>query len=72
MRLDSHQHFLKYESKRQPWITEEMKVINEKFSFQEDLYPIDGADQNRRCNKPVQADCRKATPEKLPFCVIWR
>jgi L-fuconolactonase len=38
-RIDSHQHFWKYNPVRDSWITEEMKVIKRDFS-PEDLWPI--------------------------------
>ncbi len=38
-RIDSHQHFWKYNPKRDAWITEEMKVIQRDF-FPDDLAPL--------------------------------
>ena len=31
MRIDSHQHFWKYNPERDGWITEEMKIIRRDF-----------------------------------------
>lgn len=39
MKLDSHQHFWKFDPKRQPWINEEMKLIRKNF-LPDDLFPI--------------------------------
>lgn len=39
MRIDAHQHFWKYDSERQPWIDEDMKVIQKNF-LPDDLIPI--------------------------------
>lgn len=39
MRIDSHQHFWKYDPKRQEWITQEMKAIRKNF-LPEDLSPL--------------------------------
>jgi L-fuconolactonase len=54
MRLDSHQHFWKYDPKRQPWINEEMKVIRKNF-LPEDLFPLMEQTQIEGCIA-VQAD----------------
>ncbi len=39
MRIDAHQHFWKYDPKRMPWITNEMKILRENF-LPEDLAPL--------------------------------
>lgn len=39
MRLDSHQHFWKYNPEKQSWITDDMKVIQKNF-LPDDLIPI--------------------------------
>jgi L-fuconolactonase len=54
MRLDSHQHFWKYNPKKHSWISEEMKVIQRNF-LPEDLIPILAEHQFDGC-VAVQAD----------------
>ena len=54
MRIDSHQHFWKYDPTRQPWINEEMKVIQKNF-LPEDLFPILAQHEIAGC-VAVQAD----------------
>lgn len=54
MRLDSHQHFWKYNPKKHSWITDDMKVIQRNF-LPDDLIPILEEHQIAGC-VAVQAD----------------
>ena len=54
MRLDSHQHFWKYNPKKHGWINEDMKVIQKNF-LPDDLIPLLSQHQLDGCIA-VQAD----------------
>ena len=54
LRIDSHQHFWKYNAVRDSWITDDMKVIQRDF-FPEDLFPVLHENQIDGCVS-VQAD----------------
>lgn len=54
MRIDSHQHFWKFDPVRDAWINDEMKVIQRNF-FPEDLAPVLKANNIDGCVS-VQAD----------------
>jgi L-fuconolactonase len=48
MRIDAHQHFWNYDSKRFEWITDDMAALWRNF-LPEDLYPILQASQIDGC-----------------------
>ncbi|NJY63546.1 amidohydrolase family protein [Salinimicrobium sp. CDJ15-81-2] len=63
MRIDSHQHFWKYDPQRYSWITDEMAEIRKDFT-PEDLRPILKENGFSGCIA-VQADQSEAETEKL-------
>ena len=63
MRIDSHQHFWKYNANTYSWIPDEMSMIRRDFS-PEDLQPVLSKDGFSGCVS-VQADQSEAETEKL-------
>ncbi len=63
MRIDSHQHFWKYDAEKYSWIGEEMSVIRKDF-YPEDLEPVLSKNGFSGCIA-VQADQSEAETEKL-------
>ncbi len=63
MRIDSHQHFWKYNSVKDVWITDEMKMLQQDF-LPEDLYPLLQHNNIDGC-VAVQADQSEAETEFL-------
>ncbi|MDX1602408.1 MAG: amidohydrolase family protein [Salinimicrobium sediminis] len=63
MRIDSHQHFWKFDPQTYPWITDEMAVIRKDFT-PEDLSPLLKENGFYGCIA-VQADQSEAETEKL-------
>jgi len=63
MRIDSHQHFWKYDPVKYAWINEDMKVIRRSF-LPEDLAPILGSTHIDGCVS-VQADQSEGETEFL-------
>jgi len=63
VKIDSHQHFWKYDPSRESWITEEMSVIRKNF-LPGDLYPFLDANSFDGCIA-VQSDQSEADNEFL-------